>query len=156
MSRQEEIKTILKNEEESSSFNTSSKLYFFDISKSGILDPKTKKTDGKADIALLKNEEAVVESVYNILMTEPGERPMRPDFGCGLNRFLFEPIDNVTALELVNTISRSIELYEPRILDYDIVITPLPDKDTFEIKIYLTVNTKDEQIELTTELEKIR
>jgi len=67
------------------------KIYFFDISKLG-KDPY-----GNKDIGIVTNAQAVLESVYNILLTEPGQHPMDPELGTPLSKYLFEPIDYVTA-----------------------------------------------------------
>jgi len=58
-------------------------VYFFDITKIG------KDLTGKRDISLLVNEQALLESVMNIMQTEPGERVWNPEFGCSLNQYLF-------------------------------------------------------------------
>jgi phage baseplate assembly protein W len=57
----------------------------------------------------------VRESIELILMTEPGERVMRPDFGCGLRQFLMEPNTVATRSRLERTVVRSLERFEPRI-----------------------------------------
>src|SRR3954453_16300437 len=41
-------------------------------------------------------EEDVRQAIRIILETNPGERVMRPDFGAGLNAFLFEPVSTST------------------------------------------------------------
>ena len=69
-------------------------LYYYDISKIG------KDFTGKKDLSLVINDQAVAESIMNILATEPGEKPMHPTFGCALNRFVFEPVDYVTSINM--------------------------------------------------------
>ena len=132
------------------------RMYFFDINKDGIIAPKTKNAEGNSDIAIVTNEAAVVESVYNIILTEPGEKVMDPKFGCALDRFLFEPIDDVTSRRIMQEVSRSLELYEPRLLDFDVIVTAKPDDNTYEIEIVLEVNTSQEPIIIETSLEKVR
>jgi len=39
----------------------------------------------------------VEQMILQVLLTSPGERPHRPDFGCGLRRMLFSPNDPTTA-----------------------------------------------------------
>jgi phage baseplate assembly protein W len=135
---------------------SSDRMYFFDINKDGIIAAKTRNSEGASDIAVVTNESAVVESVYNIVLTEPGEKVMDPKFGCALDRFLFEPIDDVTARAIVESVSTSIELFEPRLLDFDVIVTALPDQNTFEIEIVLEINTSEEPIVIDTSLEKLR
>ncbi|MDH5682500.1 MAG: GPW/gp25 family protein [Spirochaetota bacterium] len=44
----------------------------------------------KGKVALSQGEELIKESIRIILGTSPGERVMRPDFGCGLQDLVFE------------------------------------------------------------------
>ncbi|HEV7473304.1 MAG TPA: GPW/gp25 family protein [Pyrinomonadaceae bacterium] len=60
-------------------------------------------------------EEDIRQAIMIIMGTEPGERIMRPDFGAGLNRFVFEPV-NTTTMALVKTrVRESLIDWEPRI-----------------------------------------
>jgi uncharacterized protein len=59
--------------------------------------------------------EKVRQAIWLILDTEPGERVMRPTFGCGLRRFLMKPnTDSVRAL-IRNDVARALAHWEPRI-----------------------------------------
>lgn len=133
-----------------------SRLYFFDVNKSGILAPKTQNSDGNSDLGVLKNEQAILESVYNILLTQPGERVMNPDFGCDLNQYLFAPIDDITAFSILTTVDAAIAKFEPRVIKIEIEVEPEPDENTFIIDIYLTLDTSNDPVKLTTTLEKVR
>src|SRR3712207_3292490 len=69
--------------------------------------------DGR--LAWSVGEDNVRESIRLILLTEPGERLMREEFGCGLRRFLFEP-NTVTTRELIRQrIVQAIGRWEPRV-----------------------------------------
>lgn len=143
--------TTIQKERDSILEITTKKVYFFDINKQGL------KTSYKNnDIALLQNEIAVMESVSNILLTQPGERVMDPLFGCELEQFLFAPIVTWTAQRIVETISAAILKYEPRVIDHDIIVTPVPDDNTFEIEIELILNTSRDVVVFQTTLEKVR
>jgi len=133
-----------------------SQLFFFDVNKDGIVAPRSQNGDGMSDLGILKNEQAVMESVYNILLTQPGERVMNPLFGCDLNQYLFTLIDDVTAYLIVKEVYNAIINYEPRILDLEVIVTPDPDANTFIIDVYLQINTSKEPVKLTTTLEKVR
>ena len=59
--------------------------------------------------------EDIAQSLTILLTTRPGERVMRPDYGCALEDLLFEPM-NVGLLTYVrNMIDKAILYYEPRI-----------------------------------------
>src|SRR5262245_66442213 len=48
-------------------------------------------------LATVEDEASVRQSILLLLSTAPGERVMRPDYGCDLRRLLFEPNDDTTA-----------------------------------------------------------
>lgn len=59
--------------------------------------------------------ENISESIRLILMTEPGERIMRPSFGAGLRRFFFEPNVPATHRLIEERVTDSLARWEPRI-----------------------------------------
>lgn len=71
--------------------------------------------------------EKVRESLLLILATEPGERIMRPDFGCGLRRFLHAPNTLTTRAAIEREVRRAIEQWEPRVAVAEIAVTPGDD-----------------------------
>lgn len=126
-------------------------IYYFDISKTG------KDYIGKKDISLLTNELAVLESIKNILSTEPGERIMYPDFGCGLSQYLFEPIDAVTTISIKATIKNAIWKFEgDRITNLEITVNEHPDLNSIEIIVLFNVKTTSKPQTLVLSLNKIR
>ena len=67
-------------------------------------------------------EDNVRESIRLILLTEPGERILRGEFGCGLRRFLFEP-NTVTTRQLIrDRIIKAIGRWEPRVVVDDVLV----------------------------------
>jgi phage baseplate assembly protein W len=70
-------------------------------------------TNGR--VPFVSGADKVRQSILLILETEPGERIMRPDFGCGLRRYLMEPNNEATRARLAASISEALELWEPRI-----------------------------------------
>ena len=60
-------------------------------------------------------EDNVRESIRLILLTEPGERLLREEFGCGLRQFLFEPNTVTTRALIRDRITQSIGRWEPRV-----------------------------------------
>ena len=60
-------------------------------------------------------EEAVRQSVWIILGTAPGERLMRPDFGCGIHNLVFAPNSATTVGKVVSEVTSALIEWEPRI-----------------------------------------
>jgi len=73
--------------------------------------------DADRNGAALMTQEAedVRRSVLLIMRTEPGERVMRPDFGCGLRHLAFEPITDSTLALLRLAVRTGLSTWEPRI-----------------------------------------
>lgn len=82
----------------------------------------------------------VRESICIILRTKPGERLMRPDFGCGLDRYLFEP-NSISTLRLIQEeVKRSLHRWEPRITLDDVRVETRPDDPrAVDITIHYTL-----------------
>ena len=71
--------------------------------------------DPAGDVRLESGPEKVRQSIRLILSTRRGERLMRPDFGAGLEDFLFEPLSTTTAALIRHRVETALVLWEPRI-----------------------------------------
>jgi phage baseplate assembly protein W len=60
-------------------------------------------------------EDDVEQAIQIILLTERGERPMLPEFGGGLRKFLFEPNSTATHRAIEHTVRAALIDWEPRI-----------------------------------------
>ena len=60
-------------------------------------------------------DEAVRQSILLLLSTIPGERVMRPTYGCHLHRLVFWPNDDTTAGLAIHYVRRAVERFEPRV-----------------------------------------
>jgi len=68
---------------------------------------------------MCSGEEDIRQSIYIILMTRFNERAMTPDFGSGLQNFVFELPDAASMALLRNEVITSLIRWEPRIIDVD-------------------------------------
>jgi hypothetical protein len=59
--------------------------------------------------------EAIKQNFKNLILTSPGERVMLPDFGVGLNNYLFENMDGDVFDALVARIKEQTSFYIPSI-----------------------------------------
>jgi phage baseplate assembly protein W len=66
----------------------------------------------------------VAQAISIILSTAPGERPMRPEFGCGVHDYVFDVVDAGTLGRMEEQIRSALERWEPRIdvlgVDFDL------------------------------------
>ena len=72
--------------------------------------------DRRGGIALARDETDIEQAIELILSTAPGERPMRPEFGCGVHDFVFDSIDASTIGKMENAIRDALDHWEPRIV----------------------------------------
>jgi uncharacterized protein len=88
----------------------------------GLSFPPRVGADGR--LAWSVGEDNVRESMRIILLTEPGERLMREEFGCGLRRYLFEPNTVATRQLIRERIIHAIGRWEPRVAVEDVTVEP--------------------------------
>ena len=99
------------------------------------LDLTFKRTPVTGDVAMRYNEQAVIASVRNLLLTNFYERPFQPDVGSNLTGLLFEPATNITASILSDEIKSVITNYEPRAILNSIEVTLAPDQNAFNVRM---------------------
>jgi phage baseplate assembly protein W len=71
--------------------------------------------DGRGQIATASGEQDVEQAIRIILSTAPGDRPMRPEFGCAIHEFVFDNADEATLGHMERAIRRALDRWEPRI-----------------------------------------
>jgi phage baseplate assembly protein W len=79
--------------------------------------------------------EKVAQSIRIIIETEPGERIMRPAFGCGLRRYLMRPNSSATRALIRHDVERGLGAFEPRIRVTDVAVEPGDDPSLVFIRI---------------------
>jgi uncharacterized protein len=103
------------------------------------------RTDATGGIALVSREREIEEAIRLILGTSPGERPMRPEFGCRIHDFAFASADGTTASAIEAEVRRALRRWEPRITLDDVVVSFDPrETSTLYIDVrYAIRNTND-------------
>ncbi|MFL6414180.1 MAG: GPW/gp25 family protein [Bryobacteraceae bacterium] len=71
--------------------------------------------DAARRIRMSADEKSIAQSIWIILATAPGERVLRPDFGCGIHNLVFSVNDSETRTEVAQSVRRALTLWEPRI-----------------------------------------
>ena len=85
-------------------------------------------TDPRGRLAWAADVESVRDVIWNILMTRPGERLMRPEFGAGLTDYVHQPNNATTRSLIADVIKRSITRWEPRIELEAVEVAPDPHR----------------------------
>ena len=91
---------------------------------------------GSNVVQMLEGEEDIKSSLGIILATIIGERIMQPEFGCNVDKLVFEPLDTTFSTYITEQIRLAILNFEPRVtlesVDYD--------ADELNGKVDLTIN----------------
>jgi len=98
-------------------------------------------------IALASGERDVEQAIRIILSTAPGERVMRPEFGCRIHELVFAPHDAATESLVVYYVEEALVQWEPRIDVQEVDVSADPGRDgalLVEIK-YRVKDTHDER-----------
>ena len=96
------------------------------------------------DAALVSGADDIAESLLILLSTRPGERVMRPTYGCDLRSIVFEHIDLNTATRIRTMIEQAVRFFEPRVTleDVRLKLDRLPTAAVLRIElVYLVRGT---------------
>ncbi len=78
-------------------------------------------------VALVGGETEIEQSILIILRTAPGQRVMRPEFGCDLYDLVFMPNNSDTAARVKRVVRQALGRWEPRIAVRDVIVSPDAD-----------------------------
>lgn len=89
--------------------------YALDRRDPGGPSPEGLRTTLSGAIELVADAQAIVQGIRLLLSTSPGERVMRPAYGCSLHRLLFAPNDGTTAGLAIHYVRQALARWEPRV-----------------------------------------
>jgi Bacteriophage baseplate protein W len=84
------------------------------------------RVDQSGSIALAQGADGIDASIRMALITAPGERVMRPQFGCRIWDLMFEPINANTLGLMAEAVRDAISQWEPRVDAEEVVVEPDP------------------------------
>ena len=98
---------------------------------------------------------SVREVMLNILLTRPGERLMRPDFGAGIRNFIHYPNNETTRALIADAARRALARWEPRVSIDEVRV--VADRErlshvNLEVRYRLLADGRREALALTLEL----
>ncbi len=111
---------------------------------------------GRTDLSRVVNESAVKQSIFNLVMTDRGERLFQPNIGCDIRGSLFENIDANSMLILKENIKSTINTYEPRCNLRDVEVSGNVDNNELRVKIVFSVINTTTTSSLTIDLNRVR
>lgn len=120
------------------------------------LDLTFRKLPVTNDVALSYDEQAIVRSIRNLLLTGFYERPFQPKLGSNLNKLLFEPADQLTANLIESEVKNVISNFEPRVTINTITATASPDENSFNLSMTFFVGNNTQATSVTLLLQRSR
>jgi phage baseplate assembly protein W len=91
------------------------------------------------DLISVKDDNAIKQSIVNLLLTNRGERFFEPEIGASISELLFEPLDDGVAALIQTKIRDTLTQYEPRINILDIRAEPDEVNNGFEVELVFEV-----------------
>lgn len=108
------------------------------------------------DLTLNKDEDAVKESIKNLILTDRGERLMQPNLGGNIQAMLFENLTPSVLKLIEENVRTTIVLYEPRAELQDITVTSNIDDNAVKIRITFYIKNVEQPIDLDVFIERTR
>jgi hypothetical protein len=81
-------------------------------------------------VQLTSERSEINQAIIIILSTTPGQRVMRPEFGCQLQDLVFAPNNNYTAIQARRMVEEALGMWEPRINVIQIDVAPDPKENS--------------------------
>lgn len=78
-------------------------------------------------VEMVSEEEDIRQSLFLLISTTPGERLMRPAYGCDLQKLVFEQISHTLRVEIIAMVELAILRFEPRIRVEEVNVTIDPN-----------------------------
>jgi hypothetical protein len=94
----------------------------------GVFSPQT-------DERLIKND------LRQLLLTSPGERAYRPDFGTIIQGAVFEPGSSSLQLQIQSSVMRAISKWEKRVTVNSVTVTPVPNTNLMAVIVNVSLVT---------------
>ncbi len=87
-------------------------------------------------------QEQMKSNMLNVLLTEPGERVFKPDFGVGLRNYLFESFTDTKSLE--DRINDQVEIHVPQVELTNVKLQKDPNSHELNVSIFYKVIANNE------------
>lgn len=102
---------------------------YSDIRKNMLMDPLT------SDLSAATNDQAIKDSVMNLVLTKRGERLYQPDVGGNVSSLLFELMSDETTYQIQREIKEVIVNWEPRVVLQSVDVVPDYENNYYNVTI---------------------
>lgn len=104
----------------------------------------------------ITNEASVRRSIMNLISTNLGERPFQPFVGSTVNKALFEPLDQIAASSIKESIVKTISYNEPRANLLDVTVYPATDNNSFIVNVVFSLINTNTPVSINVVLRRVR
>jgi uncharacterized protein len=94
------------------------------------------RVDPNGSIALVSDEREIEDAIRIVLTTSPGERAMRPEFGCAIHEHVFDAVTPAMVAAMRTKVLDALERWEPRIMVSSVDV--MLDRDDASL-LYITI-----------------
>jgi len=108
------------------------------------------------DVLRFVNENAVIRSIKNLVLTDRGERLYQPNIGSSIKKLLFEPMIESTAELISQFIQDTINTHEPRAKVLDISVVPDYNNNLYAVTLVFMIINKEDPVTLNITLDRVR
>ena len=92
------------------------------------------------DVAVKYDDQAIKQSIKNLVMTQFYERPFHPEIGSQVYGLLFEPMSPILKSMIETAITNTISNHEPRVTLLSVNVALNPDNNSIFISIIFRIN----------------
>lgn len=141
---------------ENKDLNATTKHYFSDLHLD-IFDMTITNADGTKgrDIQVDYDDQAISNSLANIMLTHPSERFLIPNFGTNLYQYLFEQVSESIGQQIGLTIKKAIEDFEPRVTVNNVTVYALNDTQEYVIDLSIGIPLLSKNFNLVQKLKAL-
>lgn len=79
-------------------------------------------------VSLASSYNEIEQAIKIVLLTPPGQRVMRPEFGCRIHELVFAPMNRETFAQAVRFVEDALDMWEPRITVKEVTAAPDPNE----------------------------
>ena len=98
--------------------------------------------DARGRIALARGAQDIEQAIRIILLTPPGQRVMRPEFGCRIHDLIYAPMGGTTFSLARRYVEEALAMWEPRITVLAVTVQRDPEaEERLLIEIQYEINT---------------
>jgi hypothetical protein len=103
------------------------------------------RTDAQGSLALIGGAEDIDRSLQAVLSTAPGERVMRPEFGCAIWDLIFDPLNHNTVGLMAQRVREAVSQWEPRVDLERVDVTVAPSGESVVIDLTYRVRATNDR-----------